>query len=84
MPNDNNDMPLAIKLEEPPEALEDTEIIFENLSTSGPLPTAEDPLPIYISMLAQSYDTTINMFGRFRQELLQLHHVYAGESSNHL
>ena len=84
MPNDNDEMPLAIKLQEPPEALEDTEIIFENLSTSGPLPTAEDPLPIHISTLAQSYDTTINMFGRFRQELLQLHHVYAGESSNHL
>ncbi|EJO5753574.1 DEAD/DEAH box helicase family protein [Salmonella enterica] len=84
MPNSDDEKPLAIKLQEPLQTEEITEIIFENMSVGESQPNTDDPQPIQISMLAQSYDTTINVFGRFRQELLQLHQLYARESGTTL
>jgi superfamily II DNA or RNA helicase len=75
---------LDIKLQEPSHTNEVTEIIFENMPMSEPQTNVDEPQPIHISMLAQSYDTTINVFGRFRQELLQLHQLYTRESSSPL
>ena len=84
MPNSGDEKPLAIKLQEPSQSEEITEIIFENMSVRDSQPNTDNPQPIHISMLAQSYDTTINVFGRFRQELLQLHRLYASESGSSL
>ena len=84
MPNNSDEMPLAIKLQEQQPIVENTEIIFEDALVTSATPNAEDSQPIHISVLAQSYDTTINVFGRFRQELLQLHRLYARESSSPL
>lgn len=81
MPNHDDEKPLAIKLQEPSHIEEITEIIFENMPVSESQPKADDPQPMHISMLAQSYDTTINVFGRFRHELLQLHRLYTREPS---
>lgn len=81
--NDDGD-PLSIQIKESSERLEDVEIIFESTSLTDSIPTTEELQPIHISILAQSYDTTINVFGRFRQELLQLHQLYARESSSPL
>lgn len=84
MPNNSDEMPLAIKLQEQQPIVENAEIIFEDALVTSATPNAEDSQPIHISVLAQSYDTTINVFGRFRQELLQLHRLYARESSSPL
>jgi hypothetical protein len=84
MPNNDDEQPLAIKLQEPQQFEEIPEIIFENLPVVESQTNTDDPQAINISMLAQSYDTTINVFGRFRQELLQLHRLYARESSSPL
>ena len=84
MPNNDDEQPLAIKLQEPQQFEETTEIIFESLPVVESPTNTDDPQPIHVSMLAQSYDTSINVFGRFRQELLQLHRLYARESSSPL
>lgn len=84
MPSDDDGTPLSIHVREPSETLDDAEIIIENFPPMTPIANTEEPLSIHASLLAQSYDTTINMFGRFRQELLQLHQLYACESSNSL
>jgi superfamily II DNA or RNA helicase len=84
MPDNDDEKPLAIKLQEPPQIEEITEIIVENMSVGESQPNTDNPHPIHISMLAQSYDATINVFGRFRQELLQLHRLYAREPGSSL
>lgn len=84
MPDRDEEKPLAIKLQQAPHIEETTEIIFENMPVSESQTNTDDLPPINISILAQSYDTTINVFGRFRQELLQLHQLYARESSSSL
>lgn len=75
MPQRDDEIPWDIKLQDVSGVVENTEIIFEDLSSTSLLPITEDSQPIHISTLAQSYDATIGMFGRFRQELLQLHQV---------
>lgn len=56
---------------------DETEISFGHFSAPTETPEIATPPPLSVSILAQSYDTTINMFGRFRQELVQLSHLYA-------
>ncbi len=56
---------------------DETEISFGHFPALIEVPDIDTPTPFSVSILAQSYDTTINMFGRFRQELLQLSHLYA-------
>jgi superfamily II DNA or RNA helicase len=75
---------IAIKLQEPQKIEEITEIIFENSLGIESQPNTYDPQLVNTSTLAQSYDSTINVFGRFRQELLQLHRLYARKSSSPL
>lgn len=60
-----------------PELHDEMEISFGHFPALTGIPDVSIPTPLSVSILAQSYDTTINMFGRFRQELLQLPHLYA-------
>jgi superfamily II DNA or RNA helicase len=53
------------------------EISLGDFPTQSAKGQIAEKLPVNVSMLAQSYDMTVNMFGRFRQEVLQLHHLYA-------
>lgn len=84
MENHGEERPLSIQITEPLETFENAEIIIGNLSPLNSMPDTEESPSIQASLLAQSYDTTIDMFGRFRQELLQLHQLYTGESSSPL
>lgn len=60
-----------------PEVLDESGISFGNLPAITSISDGEIIQPLTMSILAESYDTTINMFGRFRQELLELSHVFA-------
>mgnify|MGYP003575379446 CR=1 FL=1 len=72
MPNSND----VHKRQELPHIDEITDIIFENMHVDESQTNTDNPQPTHISILAQSYDATVNVFGRFRQELLQLHRLY--------
>ncbi|ACE85519.1 FOG: GGDEF domain [Cellvibrio japonicus Ueda107] len=85
MPPQDDGIPVVIKMDEPPTPMLDAgEIILENLLAPSAFADDGGLQPIHISLLAQSYDTTINMFGRFRQELLQLHQLYIPEPNRPL
>lgn len=64
---------VSIQINDPSATSDDVEIIFGNAPMLVVKVDMQEPSSIPISILAHSYDTTINMFGRFRQELLQLH-----------
>lgn len=85
MPVQTDGDPVVIQMGESTlPALPEVEIVLENLSSSHAVPNDDEPQPIHVSLLAQSYDTTIDIFGRFRQELLQLHQLYTREPSRPL
>lgn len=68
---------LPVPIANMPAVFDEPEISFGDLPAITRIPDSEVLQPLTISILAQSYDTTINMFGRLRQELLQLSHLYA-------
>lgn len=82
MPLEDDSDPVAIEVVQPLPALQDIEILLENLSPHFDSPGELPSIPI--SLLAQSYDTTLNVFGRFRQELLQLQQLCSREPSHPL
>lgn len=77
MSENDVEVTLPVSIANFPDVIDETEISFGNFPALTGISDNEAPQPLAISILAQSYDTTINMFGRFRQELLQLSHLYA-------
>lgn len=71
IPETDEVTPLAIQIGEPLPQGADVEIAIDMPSPPEATPVNFELASVPISLLAHSYDTTIDMFGRFRQELLQ-------------
>ena len=72
MPDNGDENALAIQLNESPSPRDDTQIILEQYPPDD-LDKTENIEQIWGgSALAESYDATINIFGRFKHELLSL------------
>ncbi len=77
MPDNGGENALSIQLNESPITRNDSQIIFEQKPLGESIPAENVEHTWGGSALADSYDATINIFGRFKHELLSLNSHWA-------